>query len=192
MFFTQHRLSQVPTISLVSPQHCFLPSGNKTLICFIITQNLLFLRISLVVFMSHIQVLQYHHSKVISHRWLSFPADQRARHHHGRGAGVRHPAQHDRKTAVWPGKRDTVPLCRTEMLIIHFFSVTSATQWKNDCLLSRTNEKQREECQCQWVLGWVWVWPGSVWAGRTVCSLFKGRAQYECRQGGPLHVCQGG
>lgn len=41
---------------------------------------------------------------VISHH-LSFPADQRARHHHGRGAGVRHPAQHHREAAVWPGER---------------------------------------------------------------------------------------
>lgn len=72
--------------------------ANKTFISIIINKNLLYLRISVVVFISQTQVQQY--EKVVSHCSLSFPADQRARHHHGRGAGVRHPAQHDRKAAV--------------------------------------------------------------------------------------------
>ena len=31
--------------------------------------------------------------------------------------------------------------------------------------------RSREECECQWVLGWLWVRPTSVRGGQTVCPL---------------------
>lgn len=36
------------------------------------------------------------------------PTGQCSRHHHGRWAGVRHPAQHHRQAAVWPGRVDVI------------------------------------------------------------------------------------
>lgn len=99
-------------------------------------------------------------------------ADQRARHHHGRRAGVCHPAQHDGEAAVWPGKSVKLnPVISAEES--HFVRHSERETTPDAC---------ERRSSSQLVLAAVWscgavffVWSGS--GGETVRECCCGRVR---------------
>lgn len=107
-------------------------------------------------------------------------ADQRARHHHGRRAGVCHPAQHDREAAVRPG--ETRWPCRNNGALfgaasekrhcVNGGAALGRCWFWSECSLSGSGRGGAVEQCVSVIVALVWMW---------VCRV-KGQLSALCRR----------